>query len=392
MIKTYNIELEMSEELYEHWKGVLESSRSMYNDMSEILWEHRNEKLSITNVHHWTYNPMREKYPEIPAQAVIKTYKGLLSNYRANKKRFKCEKKQLSMNLDKRLYSRLTPTSIDLSGAVARKRRTTVKFKMYGKFQELASQFPMKDPSIFMRDGRLFLGVPFEIPVKPVVEESCLGVDLGIKRFFTTSDGVAIKTTKLNALKRRIRHNKRVLQSKKKNSHSARTKLKKLSHRERNINKEYTHQLVNELLKTDKTVIVLENLTGLKEKTSKNKEGFKRKKHNNMVSQVPFYMFRDILTYKALLVGKRVATVSPTYTSQTDCLTGKRDGTRQGTRYYSVSGKVYDADWNAAINIVNRYKHSESFIEPICGTLNFIRQGVVNLPMVCPQTGKPRVL
>lgn len=382
----------MSKELYEHWKGVLESSRSMYNDMSEILWEHRTEKLSITTVHHLTYSVMREKYPEISSQVVIKTYKGLLSNYRSNKKKFKCEKKQLSMSLDKRLYSRLTPTSIDLSGAVAWKRRTTVKFKMYGKFQELASQFPMKDPSIFMSDGRLFLGVPFEIPVKPVVEESCLGVDLGIKRFFTTSDGVAIKTTKLNALKRRIRYNKRVLQSKKKISHSARTKLKKLSHRERNINKEYTHQLVNELLKTDRTVIVLENLTGLKQKTSRTKEGYKKKRHNNMISQVSFYMFKDILTYKALLKGKKVATVSPTYTSQTDCMTGKRDGTRQGTRYYSVSGKVYDADWNAAINIVNRYKHSESFIEPICGTLNLIRQGNVNCPMVCPRTGKPRVL
>ena len=392
MIKTYNIELDMSKELYEHWKGVLETARAMYNDMSEILWEHRNEKFSITNVHHWTYNPMRESHPEIPAQAVIKIYKGLLSNYRSNKKKFKCEKKQLSVSLDKRLYSRLTPTSIDLSGAVARKRRTTVKFKMYGKFQELASQFPMKDPSIFMRDGKIFLGVPFELPSKPVIEESCLGVDLGIKRFFTTSDGVAIKTTKLNALKRRIRYNKRVLQSKRKNSHSARTKLKKLSHRERNINKEYTHQFVNELLKTDKTVIVLENLTGLKQKTSKTKEGHRKKRHNNMISQVPFYMFRDILTYKALLKGKKVATVSPTYTSQTDCLTGKRDGNRQGTRYYSISGKVYDADWNAAINIVNRYKHSESFIEPICGTLNFIRQGAVNLPIVRPSSGKPRVL
>ena len=392
MIKTYNIELEMSGELYEHWKCVLETARAMYNDMSEILWEHRTEKLSITNVHHWTYNPMRERYPEIPAQAVVRTYKGLLSNYRSNKKKFKCEKKQLSMSLDKRLYSRLTPISIDLSGAVARKRRTTVKFKLYEKFQELASQFPMKDPSIFMRDGRLFMGVPFEMHSKPVVEESCLGVDLGIKRFFTTSDGVAIKTTKLNALKRRIRYNKRVLQSKKKNSHSARTKLKKLSHRERNINKEYTHQLVNEVLKTDKNVIVLENLTGLKQKTSRTKKGYKKKRHNNMISQVPFYMFRDILTYKALLLGKRVATVSPTYTSQTDCLTGKRDGTRQGTRYYSVSGKVYDADWNAAINIVNRYKRSVSFIEPICGTLNLIRQGNVNCPMVCLRTGKLRVL
>ena len=90
-----------------------------------------------------------------------------------------------------------------------------------------------------------------------------------------------------------------------------------------------------------------------------------------MISQVPFYMFKSILSYKAQLIGKRVETVSPVYTSQTDCTTGKRDGIRKGCRYYSSQGYVLDADWNAAVNIANR-KHPTPFKLPIDGKLNFV--------------------
>ena len=49
-----------------------------------------------------------------------------------------------------------------------------------------------------------------------------------------------------------------------------------------------------------------------------------------------------------------------------------RTGTRKGCRYYCNDGIVLDADWNAAINIMNRYKHSNSFDLPIDGKLNLI--------------------
>ena len=68
-------------------------------------------------------------------------------------------------------------------------------------------------------------------------------------------------------------------------------------------------------------------------------------------------MLRNILTYKAQTCGKQVVTVSPAYTSQIDSISGKKDGIRSGCRYYSKSGLIYDADWNAAINIKNRFEH-----------------------------------
>ena len=93
-----------------------------------------------------------------------------------------------------------------------------------------------------------------------------------------------------------------------------------------------------------------------------------RKRHNNRFGQVALKQLQSALEYKAPLVGKRVATVEPAYTSQNDCR-GIAKGKRLGTRYYAADDLVLDADWNAAINIANRYRPS-TFELPICGKLN----------------------
>ena len=79
--------------------------------------------------------------------------------------------------------------------------------------------------------------------------------------------------------------------------------------------------------------------------------------------------FRKMLTHKATLVGRQVVSVSPTWTSQMDCRTDKRDGERHGCRYYCKDGIVFDADWNAAVNIAQRANHPTSIVLPIDGGL-----------------------
>lgn len=75
-----------------------------------------------------------------------------------------------------------------------------------------------------------------------------------------------------------------------------------------------------------------------------------------------------------------MATVDPAYTSKNDYRDIDR-GIRKGCRYYTSDGKVFDADWNAAINIVRRYSMRKavsgvelpvSFKVPFDGTLNLI--------------------
>ena len=70
--------------------------------------------------------------------------------------------------------------------------------------------------------------------------------------------------------------------------------------------------------------------------------------------------FQETVRQKAQLSGKRVETVSPVNTSQIDSRTGLKDGERRGRRYVCRDGVVLDADWNAAVNIVNRSKHPVS--------------------------------
>lgn len=115
---------------------------------------------------------------------------------------------------------------------------------------------------------------------------------------------------------------------------------------------------------------------------SKIKSKNKGRRFNNRLSQLPFFAFRSILTYKAQLYGKKVETVNPAYTSQIDHR-GLVGGKRKGCRYYGSDNVILDSDVNAAINIANRYvnnlslhKHSISCCKALDG------QATVNSPIV----------
>lgn len=377
-MKTYKAKLMFNnQETYDFWVKQLCLVRDCYNYSSNIIF---NEKvpLGLKSYHNRLYKEQREKFPELPAQMCIKVYKALLANYKTIKKnKHKIDNpiqmKRPAIQLDKRLYSKMTRTSFKLSNGQSNKREN-VMFLTYPKFNEMMANYHVCDPTIQYgeRTGEIYGCFPFLNSFPIQANEDCLGIDLGMKRIATTSDGTAYSDKKYLANRRRIRHNKRMLQSHKKHSHSARTKLKKLRRKEANISKNMCHHLANMILKTDKSIIVMEDLSGIKQTTSHTKDGHKRTRHNNMMSQVPFYQLKTILTYKAQALGKRVETVSPEYTSQEDCRTNQKTGTRKSCRYYCNDGIVFDADWNAAINIMNRYKHSNSFDLPIDGKLNLI--------------------
>lgn len=177
-----------------------------------------------------------------------------------------------------------------------------------------------------------------------------------------------------NVRRRKLRYLKRCLQ--KKGTKSARRHSRKLSIKEQNQSTDMCQKIANAVLQsTSASIIVMEDLSRIKQNTSKSKEGFKRKSHNRRMHQIPFYKFKQILSYKAPLFGKAVETVSPFLTSQTDCTTGKKEGTRKNRRFYCKNGTVLDADWNAAVNIARKSKHPSSFKMPIDGALRTWKAG-----------------
>ena len=366
-----------SEKVKTFWVEQMCLVRDCYNFVSKIAFEEK-VSLNIKVYHNRFYKAEREQFPELPAQMCIKVYKQVLANYRtARENKVELEKplemKRPSIGLDKRLYSRLTRESFWLSSGDKNK-RTEVKFVHYLKFDEMAAKYRMCDPVLQYdeRNGNFFACIPFLALDTTPLPENYIGVDLGLKRIATLSDGTAITDKEYLARRRRIRHNKRIWQRHKKHSHSARRKLKAIRRREMNDSKNFCHHLANTILAHNGSVVVMEDLSKIKKTTATTKEGHRRTRHNNRLSQVPFFQLRQILTYKAPLLGKRVETVPPQYTSQEDCRNGSKEGCkRQGCRFYTADGLVFDADWNAAINICNR-KHPTPFSLPLDGRLNLV--------------------
>jgi len=373
---TYNIKLNFqSEEDKNLLTQTLSEHQKVWNYMSESVFQTKivDKKL----IHDDNYHKCRKLFPECPSQVIIRakdsvyaTYKTIKSNKQLNVITEPAILRNLSIRLDKRLYTFQNDNKIKLTTTG---KRIICSYQPYNKFKKMFSTYSICDPLIFIKNNEIWLAVSFEIPNPTLIENSCLGVDLGIKRLATTSEGLAITDKKFLKDKRRLRYLKRILRSKSKTtfSRSSKVKLNLVKQKEHNKNKNLSHHISNRILETRSNVIVLEDLSGIKSKD-------KGRNFNNKQSQVPYYDLLRILTYKAPLFGKKVATVDPAYTSKND-YRGIDRGIRKGCRYYTSDGKVFDADWNAAINIVRRYSIRKavngvelpiSFKVPTDGTLN----------------------
>lgn len=371
---TYNARLIMDAADFKKFDNFLEQAQIAYNWCAEYL-KQNNVPLDIKTVHNAVYDIMRSKYKELPAQCVIRIYKEVIAAWRSiksnkHKDAKTPERKNKAMRLDKRLYANLSKEGIALTGFEKNKRKFFA-IEGYAALDELFSKHTTTDPLVFIRDNEPWLSITFEIPQGIVADGKAIGIDLGMKRFAVSSDGIVFDDKEYKAKRRQLRYLKSKLKSKK--TKSAKRKLKMLKHKEQNQSKDFMCRMAKAIIAScsDATHIVMEDLTKIKKNTSKTDDGHKRKRHNNAFSQVALAKFREILTYKAALANKRVQTVSPQWTSQIDSRSGRRDGKRQGCRYYCSDGIVLDADWNAAQNIAIRSKHLTSTTVPLDGRLQF---------------------
>jgi IS605 OrfB family transposase len=352
-MKTYNIKLIFeNNEDRQSLINSLSLKRDAFNVISKIRFGMKTCN-GIMPLHQRSYSIIRKQFPILPSQFVIKAEQDVISKYKTiRSNHHKIDEPvitdRLNIQLDKRIYTWIDGTnSIKLTTCDG---RITAKLSKYSKVNELFEKYKLQDPSLFVRDNNVFLSVVFDDTTEQLKGKKCIGIDLGLKRLASTSDGTIIKGNEFNRNKRRIRWNKRKLQSK--NSHSARVKLNKLRRREYHFSKNYIHNVVNNLLTTKANIIVIEDLSKIKSKS-------RGRRFNNRNSQMPYFQLRNILTYKATALGKRVEIVNPHFTSQLDHR-GLDNGKRQGCRYYALDGKVLDADLNAANNITFRYDKEHS--------------------------------
>jgi IS605 OrfB family transposase len=353
---------------------VLLAHTFVFNECSKIKFLRVPEN-SLVKLHLNFYHNFRKTNNHIPSQVIIRAEHECLATYRSissNKHKIlePVSKTNHSMRLDKRCYSLKNETF----SIISLDKRVKCKLHIYPKLQEMLEKYTFCDPLLFLKNGEIYISLPFNVPEVPIsINKLAVGIDLGIRNFAATSEGNLYQDKGFNSHKRKLRFLKRKLQGKAYVSNSAKKKLKKLRRKEANGNKNFVHHLANAVIKDTKAnILVLENLKSIKVKKHKYQ-------NKNRISQVSLHEMQRILTYKAILHKKQVITVCPSYTSQIDHRTGKRDGIRKGCRYYGADGKILHADINAAINIALRSKHPISQI------------GFANLPYGQAKVNRPIV-
>lgn len=166
------------------------------------------------------------------------------------------------------------------------------------------------------RAGRWFVSIQCEVEMPDPVrsEKPVCGVDLGIARMATASDGKVFENPKaLKSNLEKIIRLQRTVSRRQKGSANRRKAVQKLAKthlRVANIRKDSIHQVTSLLAKT-KSVVVLEDL---------NVRGMVRNHHlAQAISDVGFYEFRRQMMYKSQWYGCEVVLAGRFYASSKIC-------------------------------------------------------------------------
>ncbi|WP_329362534.1 RNA-guided endonuclease InsQ/TnpB family protein [Streptomyces sp. NBC_01483] len=207
------------------------------------------------------------------------------------------------------------------------------------------------ESDLLQRDGMWFLNATCEVPEAPLNPDPVdfLGIDLGIVNIATTSDGEIMAGRGLNRIRARERGLRAKLQ--KKNTPSAKRRLKKRRRKEarraRDINHKIAKHVVAEAERTGRG-IALEDLTGIRERVRLRKP--QRATHSSWA----FAQLGAFIAYKARKAGVPVVHVDPAYTSRTCAECGHIDKANRVSQAWFACrncGFVDHADRNGSRNI-----------------------------------------
>ncbi|MFE5081438.1 RNA-guided endonuclease InsQ/TnpB family protein [Streptomyces mirabilis] len=207
------------------------------------------------------------------------------------------------------------------------------------------------ESDLLQRDGMWFLNATCEVPEAPLNTGPVdfLGVDLGIVNIATTSDGEIMAGRELNRTRLRERGLRAKLQ--RKNTPSAKRRLKKRRRKEarraRDINHKIAKHVVAEAERTGRG-IALEDLTGIRERVRLRKP--QRATHSSWA----FHQLGAFIAYKARRAGVPVVHVDPAYTSRTCAECGHVDKANRVSQAWFACrncGFVDHADRNGSRNI-----------------------------------------
>ncbi|WP_067283249.1 RNA-guided endonuclease InsQ/TnpB family protein [Streptomyces jeddahensis] len=207
------------------------------------------------------------------------------------------------------------------------------------------------ESDLLCRDGMWFLIATCEVPeAEPNTDPvDFLGIDLGIVNIATTSDGEIMAGRELNRI--RVRERKLRTKLQRKNTPSAKRRLKKRRRKEARRAKDINHKIAKHVVaEAERTGrgIALEDLTGIRERVRLTKP--QRATHHSWA----FHQLGQFIAYKARRAGVAVVHVDPAFTSRTCAECGHIDRANRVSQTWFACrncGFVDHADRNGSRNI-----------------------------------------
>ena len=225
----------------------------------------------------------------------------------------------------------------------------------------------IKSGTISSKAGRYYISVLVDEQEKSQVEldNFGLGIDLGIKEFAVTSNGIRKqninKTKNIKQLEKKLKREQRCLsrkyedlkiRSKKKgeatrqNIQKQKLIVQKLHQKIENIRTDYINKCVNEIVKIKPSYITIEDL---------NISGMMKNRHlSKAVATQKFYEFRVKLEVKCKELGIELRIVDRFYPSSKlchECGCIKSDLKLSDREYICECGYHADRDYNASLNL-----------------------------------------
>ncbi|MCP1123711.1 transposase [Bacillus sp. 3103sda1] len=287
------------------------------NFVSQIIFQ--TKKLSQKILHESTYNELRSHFGlrSQMAQSVLKTviakYKSAKSNgHKWSLVQFKKTEYDLVWNRD---YS----LSKDMFSVNTLQGRIKVPFDTKGMEQYFDGSWSFGTAKLVNKYNNWFLYIPMTKEISEVSEhhiKQVVGIDFGINFVATSYDSNGCTTffngKQIKHKRAKYKHLRKQLQ--KKQTSSARKRLKAIGDRENRWMTDVNHSVSKALVSKygESTLFVIEDLTGIRNATEK-----VRVRNRYVSVSWSFYQLRQMLEYKALMNGSKVIAVDPRYTSQT---------------------------------------------------------------------------
>jgi IS605 OrfB family transposase len=269
-----------------------------------------NKVFSSFSIHYRCYADLRLKYG-ISAQMAVRAIGKAADVFARDTKKLPVFKPHSAMILDDRLFSIKTGDSVSIL-TVQGRIRVPLVMGDYHK-NRLFRRRGQADLVYRKESGRFFLLITVDVPEgSPITPKDAIGVDLGVVRIATDSDGESHSGDAVEACRQGYAKLRANLQSC--GSKSAKRHLKRAARKETAFRKNENHRISKALVakaRDTERAIALEDLKGIRERTTVRRK--QRARHTGW----SFQQLRAFIEYKAKLAGVPVVIVDAHNTSRT---------------------------------------------------------------------------